>query len=552
MKKDRATLKAYFNKGDIPTEANFADLIDSMLNQDDDNISKLPNDPLQITPSSVDENLINFYLGESGNPILTWQIKQKPDGKSVLSIGYETASRLFIESGTGNVGIGTTNPGAKVDVEDASTGVPFFRANQLTVDSAQGGGLVNLVAGAQINLNGGHKYIGTRGASKLQLHDGIVRLSVGGMAGEEGKDVTWIDALNIEPNGNVGIGMTNPDFKLDVNGSVRFNLPSAGNFTDFRINKGNGSLGLIVGNNGTVGLGALDPGIQLDIRSGQGTTGNSAIRAIYPGGGSLTGTEIAALAHRGGVWTALYAKQGAASSAAYFDGNVGVGISGPTRKLEIGGNAGNLLWAGASTGSTANIDLSGHVQLREYSTNNLAYFQARDDSSNRNIGLRIRTQKAGATAPSIIEAVTIQANGNVSMIGMILQENWKEVGASGSPAFQSGWTNYSTTFNTAGYFKDSLGIVHLKGLVKNGVIGDAQTIFTLPVGFQPLKRELHVVFTNDQAGRLDILENGRVVPVQGGPAWFSLDGVSFRAGEENIIVIGDIDIGSSTIPISRP
>ena len=62
-------------------------------------------------------------------------------------------------------------------------------------------------------------------------------------------------------------------------------------------------------------------------------------------------------------------------------GNVGIGVSGPTWKLEIAGSTGNLLWVGASTGSTANVELSGDVKLREYSTDNLAYFHARDDTS---------------------------------------------------------------------------------------------------------------------------------------------------------------------------
>jgi len=102
-----------------------------------------------------------------------------------------------------------------------------------------------------------------------------------------------------------------------------------------------GSLGVSGGATigGSVGIGTANPQGQLDIASGQGGVNNSAIRATYPAGGGLTGTEFGALAHREGVWSALYAKQGAAGSAAYFDGNVGIGTKNPGAPLHVAGNA---------------------------------------------------------------------------------------------------------------------------------------------------------------------------------------------------------------------
>ena len=47
-KKNRSELKTFFKTNAIPTEGNFADLIDAMLNQKDDGLVKLPNDPLCI------------------------------------------------------------------------------------------------------------------------------------------------------------------------------------------------------------------------------------------------------------------------------------------------------------------------------------------------------------------------------------------------------------------------------------------------------------------------------------------------------------------------
>ena len=80
--------------------------------------------------------------------------------------------------------------------------------------------------------------------------------------------------------------------------------------------------------------------------------------------------------------------------------------------------AGNLtvtgsLSVGVSVGSTTNIDLSGHIQLKEYGQQNIAFLQARDDSSNRDIGLRIRTQMKGGTQKTLVEAVTITPSGEI-------------------------------------------------------------------------------------------------------------------------------------------
>ena len=120
----RENLKGHFLKGAIPTASHFGDLIDSMLNQEDDGISKSKDDPLSIKAFGDDEGLINFYRVTDGDIKTTWQLKQKPgdesDRKTGLSIHDGVAdaapSRLFIESVTGNVGIGTTEPVAKLDV----------------------------------------------------------------------------------------------------------------------------------------------------------------------------------------------------------------------------------------------------------------------------------------------------------------------------------------------------------------------------------------------------------------------------------------------------
>jgi hypothetical protein len=62
-------------------------------------------------------------------------------------------------------------------------------------------------------------------------------------------------------------------------------------------------------------------------------------------------------------------------------------------------------------------------------------------------------------------------------------EAWHEVGQPGEPAFQSGWINYSSPgVESAGFYKDISGIVHLKGYINSGT---AVLVFTLPAGYRP-------------------------------------------------------------------
>ena len=118
------------------------------------------------------------------------------------------------------------------------------------------------------------------------------------------------------------------------------------------------------------------------------------------------------------------------------------------------------------------------------------------------------------------------------------------VGAPGQPAFNdscgtASWINWNfggTSFNEVGFYKDSVGIVHLKGLAAQwcgGGNGAGATIFTLPVGYRPLETELQVTLSNNAVNRINVNANGTVVPeLAVGSAsgqWISLDGVSFRA-----------------------
>jgi hypothetical protein len=111
------------------------------------------------------------------------------------------------------------------------------------------------------------------------------------------------------------------------------------------------------------------------------------------------------------------------------------------------------------------------------------------------------------------------------------------------------WHNYGGPFATAGFYKDQLGIVHLKGLVVSPVIlftPNPQTsrIFRLPPTYAPSNQRVFPTVGRNAAGqevaqgRVDVQPDGLVVfeedctsngvdcSASGG--YVTLDGVSFR------------------------
>lgn len=126
-KRSRAELKQYFVKNAIPTESQFAELIDGMLSQQDDGLAKLPNDALSIEAAGDDtsqKKAIHFYNSFSdASPtwVLSLNPRQDPGAAATARAGFSISdsggnSRLFIERDTGKVGVGTTTPRGRLDV----------------------------------------------------------------------------------------------------------------------------------------------------------------------------------------------------------------------------------------------------------------------------------------------------------------------------------------------------------------------------------------------------------------------------------------------------
>jgi hypothetical protein len=105
--------------------------------------------------------------------------------------------------------------------------------------------------------------------------------------------------------------------------------------------------------------------------------------------------------------------------------------------------------------------------------------------------------------------------------------NYYNVGTTAAAAFANSWVNYGGGFAPAAYWKDPLGFVHLRGLIKDGTVGSAA--FQLPPGLRPSVVVLAPVISADALGRIEVRTNGDVVPMSPSVnTWVSLDTINFK------------------------
>ncbi len=219
-KKSRAALKSYFVRNAIPTEQQFAQLMDSALNQRDDGLVKVPGDPLSIEAAGDDTSFkkaLNFYTHLSdADP--AWTVSLRPrgnpadpvSGRPGLSINDAAGnSRLAIDAATGRVGIGTVAPGEPLEV------AVRIKAGPLTIGAWPANPVYAFVGTSALNQADQTNYALLQGATS----------EVGRTFLNSPVDIRFriknADQMVLLSTGDVGIGTSTPGAKLDVNGLVR-------------------------------------------------------------------------------------------------------------------------------------------------------------------------------------------------------------------------------------------------------------------------------------------------------------------------------------------
>lgn len=109
-------------------------------------------------------------------------------------------------------------------------------------------------------------------------------------------------------------------------------------------------------------------------------------------------------------------------------------------------------------------------------------------------------------------------NGNVSPVA---EQSWQ------TPTMTNSWVSFGGSFGPVAYMKDSMGFVHLRGLIKSGTMNAAA--FMLPAGYRPVATCDFIVLSNSGIGAIEVNTPGDVVPVIGSNVYVSMDGITFRA-----------------------
>jgi hypothetical protein len=336
------------------------------------------------TTSPTFKLFVNGGIGIPTNNVINFgsasQIYYNSTSAGLQFTGSSGNNTLFIKAADGNVGIGTTSPAAKLEVQSSillrgdgtnSFGVSFASAGENTFFLTHSGStntflLGNDVSGtnyttmtltAAASSAGGNVGIGTTSpTTKLAVSDGTTVAQVNPSSGVAyfgtvnnypmALSVNSSEKVRIDTGGNVGIGTTSPAATLHVTGAVRFaSLPAA-----------TGPNVVYIASNG-------------DLTSGVAPAG---------GGGSvsLSGPNNGVVTRDGAAGTTLVAETNFtydANGTGYLSGKFGINFTGATNPFEVYGTSGQLF--------TLTDNISGSI----FSVNDVAGLPVIDAYSNSTI-----------------------------------------------------------------------------------------------------------------------------------------------------------------------
>jgi hypothetical protein len=435
-----------------------------------------PISQLQLSSSNINSDVIlRFTDASTGFTSNDGLILEKDSSQSGLLWNFENADLIFGTSNqerlriknTGNIGIGTTNPQALLDIRgDVILSGSLLRPN--------GSSFINLLwSNSSINSNNifynlGNVGIGTTNPiSLLDVRNGNVIIN----------------------NGNLGIGITNPVSQIHLSSSninsdiiLRFTDASTG-FTSndgLILKKDSYQAGLLwnfenadlifgtsnqerlrIKNNGNIGIGTTNPQTLLDIRGDVILSGSllrpngSPVINVPWSNSSINNNNIFYNLGNIGIGTTnpislLDVRNG---NIIINNGNIGIGITNPISQLHLSSNINSdiiIRLTDASTGFTSN---DGLILEKDSSQAGLLWnFENADLIFGTLNQERLRIKNLGNIGIGTINPqALLDIRGNVILSGSLTKPD-------GSPVINVPWSNSSINNNNIFYNLGNVGI----------------------------------------------------------------------------------------------
>ncbi len=324
-----------------------------------------PSAKLQVRPATD----VNFWVTQFSGAVRTVAVNDAVTG--YIDYIHEANTHQFYAgnservriTSTGDVGIGTSSPAAKLDVNGTGTMLDL----NLKGNGTEGGQLAlsdkdNTYGAYYFDVDGG-------GNGRVYTITNNANLTLGQLGGTGGNVLvatSGAERMRIDSIGNVGIGTSSPAAKLDVVGGVRSTALTLENGSPFQpqANIANYSAdatgGYVIFNKSRAGYTASQNGDTLGTILWYGYD-SANVRVATS---SIVTTQTAA-SGSGAVPTALVFNNGGNNERMRIDnsGNVGIGTGSPNAKLDVVGDvkmgAALSTGTGVSTGD-CQIELGAH------------------------------------------------------------------------------------------------------------------------------------------------------------------------------------------------
>jgi hypothetical protein len=341
-------------------------------------------------------------------------------GSTSLALKTAGSERMRINS-SGNVGIGTSSPLARFNVD--SGGV---------VVSSDG----DYFAGGAYYNAGWKNSVASQGGWVLRNTGGELAIQTAPPNGAAGSALTMAERVRIDGSGNVGIGTTSPDGKMDIatGGSTDVVAALGGTFPAFTYRNGTGawfhagkhpssdyfyighgatpttSVDVVVDNSGNVGIGTTSPARPLHIYASDCrirlTDSDAATISV-----ELHNSNGSGILSTNGASSLLFQTDNAERMRIDSSGNVGIGTSSPSYLFTVENSSTDADYYAGRLYSVANPSGTSKTHLRLEKGNGYGGTIAGYIEQGVGSGLTLQTINGG----TVTEQVRINSSGSVGI-----------------------------------------------------------------------------------------------------------------------------------------